>query len=76
MVFSFAQTQNAGGKLVLSDSAGQPLAGFAAANDYTVLVYSSPQLSKQDYTLAYAETIEGEDLGGLIAPVTSATRCV
>lgn len=72
MVFSFAQTQNAGGKLVLSDSAGQPLAGFAAANDYTVLVYSSPQLSEKDYTLAYAETLEGEDLGGLIAPVTSA----
>ncbi len=72
MVFSFAQTQNAGGKLVLSDSAGQPLAGFTAANDYTVLVYSSPLLSEQDYTLAYAETIEGEDLGGLITPVTSA----
>ena len=73
MVFSFAQTQNAGGKLVLSDSTGQPLAGFAAANDYTVLVYSSPQLSEQDYTLARAETVEGEDLGGLITPVTSAT---
>ena len=73
MVFSFAQMQNAGGKLVLSDSAGQPLAGFAAANDYTVLVYSSPLLSEQDYTLAYAKTIEGEDLGGLITPVTSAT---
>lgn len=72
MVFSFAQTQNAGGKLVLSDNAGQPVAGLAAANDYTVLVYSSPQLSEQDYTLAQAETVEGEDLGGLITPVTSA----
>ena len=72
MVFSFAQTQNAGGKLVLSDNAGQPIAGLAAANDYTVLVYSSPQLSEQDYTLAQAETVEGEDLGGLITPVTSA----
>ena len=73
MVFSFAQMQNAGGKLVLSDNSGQRVAGFAAANDYTVLVYSSPLLSEQDYTLAYAETIEGEDLGGLITPVTSAT---
>ena len=72
MVFSFAQMQNAGGKLVLSDNSGQRGAGFAAANDYTVLVYSSPLLSEQDYTLAYAETIEGEDLGGLITPVTSA----
>lgn len=73
MVFSFAQMQNAGRKLVLSDNSGQRVAGFAAANDYTVLVYSSPLLSEQDYTLAYAETIEGEDLGGLITPVTSAT---
>ena len=70
-VFSFAETQTAADWLVLADSDGQPAVGMKAPNAYTILVYSSPQLDAQEYTLAQTASVMGEDLGGLVTSVQS-----
>lgn len=56
---------------MLADSDGQPAVGMKAPNAYTILVYSSPQLDAQEYTLAQTASVMGEDLGGLVTSVQS-----
>lgn len=70
-VFSFAQTLTAADWLVLADNDGQPAVGLNAQNAYTILIYSSPQLDAQEYTLAQTSSVKGEDLGGLVTSVQS-----
>lgn len=70
-----AQTSAESISMTLSDQKiladGQLAVGMKALNAYTILVYSSPQLDAQEYTLAQTASVMGEDLGGLVTSVQS-----
>ena len=51
VVFSFRQRQAGDLPLTLKDEKGNTVADFAPGNDYSTLVYSSPELTEGVYTL-------------------------
>lgn len=59
--------------MVLKSSAGAAAAGFKSTADYKVMVYSSPLLTEDDYTICKAESITGESVNGLFANITETT---
>jgi hypothetical protein len=50
-VFNFAQKQNADTPLTLKDADRNIFAEFSLVNNYSILIYSSPDLKEGDYTL-------------------------
>ncbi|MBQ3008980.1 MAG: carbohydrate-binding domain-containing protein [Oscillospiraceae bacterium] len=56
--------------LVLKSSAGDAVTGFVSTADYRVMIYSSPLLTEDDYTLYKAENIEGDSVHGIYANIT------
>ena len=67
-VFSFAQRQSGGTEYALKNAAGETVADFAPANDFTYLVYASPELTAGTYTLWQGDTqlagVAGQGMGG------------
>jgi len=59
--------------LVLKSSEGDATAAFKSPADYRVMVYSSPLLTEDDYTLYKAESVTGESLHGIYANITDIT---
>ena len=50
-VFSFAQKQNGNDKITLKNQNNEAVMTYSAANSYSVLIYSSPNLTEGTYTL-------------------------
>lgn len=47
-----------------------PVVAMSAGRDYTVMVYSSPLLVEDDYTVYKVDEITGESLNGIYANIT------
>lgn len=67
-VFSFQSRQAGGTAFTLKNEAGETVADFAPVNDFSVLVYASPDLTDGSYTLWQGETrlsgVSGGAMGG------------
>lgn len=70
VVFSFQNKVTSEENVILRSSQGEDVVGFNCANDYTVLVYSSPLFADDDYTMYKTDYIEGELLNGLYCNIT------
>ena len=55
-VFSFAQRQSGGTAYSLKSAAGETIAEFTPANDFTYLIYASPALTAGNYTFWQGNT--------------------
>ena len=55
-VFSFAQRQSGGTAYSLKSAAGETIAEFTPANDFTYLIYASPELTAGNYTFWQGNT--------------------
>ena len=55
-VFTFASTQSGGSTYALKNEAGETVAEYAPANDFSILVVSSPELTAGEYTFWQGET--------------------
>ena len=55
-VFSFAQRQSGGTAYSLKSAAGETIAEFVPSNDFTYLIYASPELSAGNYTFWQGNT--------------------
>ena len=70
-VFSFAERQNGKEALTLKDESGKTAAEFSPENDYSILIYSSPDLKPGSYTLWSGEQplgFSGSGAGGFADP--------
>ena len=67
-VFSFAQRQSGGTAYSLKSAAGETIAEFTPANDFTYLIYASPELTAGNYTFWQGNTqlagLESSGAGG------------
>lgn len=70
MVFNFSEKQNEDDIIVLKNSNDEAVTAFSAVNDYTVLVYSSDQLTDGDYTIAKASSVTGDLNGSIYTNIT------
>ncbi len=73
VVFSLNAAANADDYFVLKSSAGTAVTGLKSEASGTVMVYSSPLLIEDDYTLYKAESITGESVNGIFANITEIT---
>ena len=55
-VFTFAQTQAGGSTYTLKNAQGEAIAEYTPANDFSILVVSSPALTAGEYTFWQGET--------------------
>ena len=55
-VFTFASTQAGGSTYALKNAAGDTVAEYAPANDFSILVVSAPELTAGEYTFWQGET--------------------
>ena len=66
-VFTFAQNQSGGSTYTLKNAAGETVAAYTPANDFSILVLSAPELTAGEYTLWQGETqlaTTGAGMGG------------
>jgi hypothetical protein len=54
-VFTFAQSQKGGSSYTLKNAAGESVAQYTPANDFSVLVVSAPELTEGEYTFWQGE---------------------
>ncbi len=55
-VFQFAQSHRGEERITLKDAKGGEVLGYEGKNDYSVMVYSNPNLAPGDYTLWSGDT--------------------
>ena len=70
MVLNFDQKIQAGDTVMFKSSDDVPVVVMNAGRDYTVMVYSSPLLVEDDYTVYKVDEIAGESLNGIYANIT------
>ncbi|MBQ8605070.1 MAG: carbohydrate-binding domain-containing protein [Oscillospiraceae bacterium] len=59
--------------VVLKSSADETVAAFKSTADHKVIVYSSPLLTEDDYTLYKAQSVAGDSLNGIYTQVEEMT---
>jgi len=69
-VFSFQQPVKESELVMITDKKDKPVAAFSAVNDYTVVVYSSPELSEDTYHLYKVSSVEGDLNGSIYTNIT------
>ena len=65
-VFNFSQVQSGESTVTLKNEAGEELMALMPQNDYSILIYSSPELTAGDYTLWSNETQLVGSTGGMM----------
>ena len=70
MVLGFQEEVEEGQIIVLEDTDGAVRSAFCAANDYSIAVYSTPELVDGDYRLYLADSVEGDLSGGIYTNIT------
>ncbi|MBE5962530.1 MAG: carbohydrate-binding domain-containing protein [Lachnospiraceae bacterium] len=76
MVLGFNETKAEDKLILIKDADGNPVSAFNAVNDYTVLVYSSPELAEGDYTLYEVSSVTGDRNGSIYTNITDYTDAV
>lgn len=72
-VFNFAQTITESDLIMLTDVEDAPIAAFRAVNDYTVMVYSCPELTEGNYHLYKVSSVSGDLNGSIYTDITDYT---
>lgn len=70
MVLNFDRKIRAGDTVMFKSSDDVPVVAMSAAQDYTIMVYSSPLLVEDDYTVYKVKEIAGESINGIYANIT------
>ncbi len=65
-VFNFAQKQKDAGTIALRNDGGKAVIEFTAKNDYSILIYSSPDLKAGVYTLWSGDKQLAGQSGGMV----------
>ena len=71
VVLNFNEKQSEETYILLKDSEGNAVTAFNAVNDYTMLVYSSPEIKEGDYTLYQVSSVIGDFNGSIYTNITS-----
>lgn len=69
-VFSFGQPVKEGELIMITDEKDQPVTAFSAVNDYSIVVYSSPELAEGTYHLYKVSSVEGDLNGSIYTNIT------
>lgn len=70
MVLNLDRKIRAGDTVMLKSSDDVPVVAMSAVQGYTIMVYSSPLLAEDDYTVYKVEEITGESINGIYANIT------
>ncbi|MBR4035350.1 MAG: carbohydrate-binding domain-containing protein [Oscillospiraceae bacterium] len=70
VVFSFAQPVSPDKYILLRSSRGMDATAFNGTASGSVMVYSSPLLTEDDYTLYTAQSVTGEGVNGIYSDIT------
>ena len=73
IVLGFNETKSQQDLILIKDSNDNPVAAFNAVNDYSMLVYSSPELTDSDYTLYQISSVIGDLNGSIYTNITDYT---
>ena len=68
-VFSFDEDIKEGEWILIKDDEEKDVAAFYAANDYSIAVFSGPQLEDEDYTLYKVTNVTGEQNGSICTQI-------
>ena len=71
VVLNFTDKQREQDYVLIKDSDGNAVIAFHAVNDYTMLVYSSPEIAEGDYTMYQVSSVEGDRNGSIYTNITS-----
>ena len=74
IVLSFQQTQSADKKIVMYDETEKEVVAFNPESDFTVLVYSSPEIVEGDYSFLTASDVEGDIICNVYTNISNATK--
>ena len=69
-VFSFQQPVKEGDPVMITDKEDKPVTAFSAVNDYSIVVYSSPELKEDTYHLYKVSSVEGDLNGSIYTNIT------
>lgn len=70
MVLNFDRKIRAGETVMFKSSDDVPVVAMSAAQDYTIMAYSSPLLVEDDYTVYKVDEVTGESVNGVYANIT------
>lgn len=76
MTFGFEETITADKLVMVADEEDAPLFAFQAVNDYTIAVYSSPELTEGTYHLYSVSSVAGDLTGSVYTNITEYTDAV
>ena len=71
VVLNFNEKQSEKTYILLKDSEGNAVTAFNAVNDYTMLVYSSSEITEGDYTLSQVSSVTGDLNGSIYTNITA-----
>ena len=71
VVLNFNEKQSEETYILLKDSDGNAVTAFNAVNDYSMLVYSSPEVAEGDYTLYQVSSVTGDLNGSIYTNITA-----
>lgn len=70
MVLSFDKGIKENNLIMLTDGEDNPITAFSAANDYSIAVYSSPELTEENYHLYEVSSVTGDLNGSIYTNIT------
>lgn len=74
MVLSFQEDVTEEEIILIADAKDRAIAAFSAVNDYSTVVYSSPDLEEGDYHLYKASSVTGDLKGSIYTNITDYTE--
>lgn len=69
-VLSFGQTIKENELILITDAEDKPVTAFSAVNDYSIVVYSCPDLTEGTYHLYKVSSVEGDVNGSIYTNIT------
>ncbi|MBQ8598428.1 MAG: carbohydrate-binding domain-containing protein, partial [Lachnospiraceae bacterium] len=70
-VFSFGQSIKENELILITDAEDNPVTAFSAVNDYSIVVYSCPDLTEGTYHLYKVSSVEGDLNGSIYTNITA-----
>ncbi len=70
MVLGFRETISENDIILLKDANGNSVTAFHAVNDYSILIYSAPELQEGEYTLYQVSEVTGDLYGSIYTNIT------
>ena len=69
-VFNFAETVKEDEIIMITNEKDEPITAFSAANDYSMTVYSQPELTEGTYRLYKVSSVKGDLNGSIYTNIT------